>query len=172
MRLSTDCFWRKNEGTLQRNGGLREIILRFFSPFSGFPGLFQSQPIAFQGQAAIRPLQKKSCQKHYRRFSVRSKMCHNRRVSERMFNPPPSGRDAAIVAEPSRLCSAALQSTFAKMTARPVAGAPLSSLPSYASFARPSASLIPMSVQGETKARWIPGGWRGKPAARAATIQF
>jgi hypothetical protein len=74
--------------------------LRFFSPFSGFPGLFQSQPIAFQGQAAIRPLQKKSCQKHYRRFSVRSKMCHNRRVSERQFNPPPSGRDAAIVAEP------------------------------------------------------------------------
>jgi hypothetical protein len=59
-------------------------------------------------------------------------MCHNRRVNERMFNPPPSGRDAAIVAEPSRLCSAALQSTFAGITARPIAGASLSSLSSFA----------------------------------------
>jgi hypothetical protein len=65
---------------LQKNGGIREIILHFFLRFSGFLGFFPLQVIAFQRKAAIQPLQKKSCLKTYRRFSVRSAMCHNRRM--------------------------------------------------------------------------------------------
>jgi hypothetical protein len=47
-------------------------------------GFCQSQAIAFQQQAAIPPLQKKSCQKHYRRFFVRFGLCHNRRMNVEM----------------------------------------------------------------------------------------
>jgi len=42
------------------------------------------QAIAFQPQAAAKTLQKKSCLKTYRRFFVRSAMCHNRRVNVEM----------------------------------------------------------------------------------------
>jgi hypothetical protein len=74
-------FCPKKRGVLQKNGGPTEIISHFFSRFFGFWGFPPSQAVAFQPQAAIRPLQKKSCLKTYRRFSVRSGMCHNRRVN-------------------------------------------------------------------------------------------
>ena len=70
----------KSRPILQKNGGIREIILHFFLRFSGFLGFFRLQPVAFQQQAALQPLQKKSCLKTYRRFSVHSAMCHNRRM--------------------------------------------------------------------------------------------
>ncbi len=45
-----------------------------------FSEFFPSQAIAFQRQAPIRPLPKKSCLKTDGRFSLRSGMCHNRRM--------------------------------------------------------------------------------------------
>jgi hypothetical protein len=78
----------KKGRVLQKIGGIREIILHFFLRFCCFLGFFPLQPIASQPQAAIRPLPKKSCQKHYRRFFVRSGLCHNRRVNVEM-----TGRD-------------------------------------------------------------------------------
>jgi hypothetical protein len=105
------------------------------------------QALDLQPQAPIQPLQKKSCLKHYRRFFVCSGMCHHRRVNERKFNPPPSGHDAAIVAEPPRLCSDQLQSAFAGITADNSAGWPLSSLLSFTSFAKPSAFARPPAFQ-------------------------
>jgi hypothetical protein len=80
-----DCFWPKYGAILQKNRAVRESFLRFFSRFSVFGGFFPLQPIAFQRQAPLHPLQKKSCQKHYGRFSVRSKMCHNRRMNDEKF---------------------------------------------------------------------------------------
>jgi hypothetical protein len=50
----------KKEAILQKIGGPTEIILHFFSRFSGFLGFFQLQAVALQPQAAIEPLQKKS----------------------------------------------------------------------------------------------------------------
>jgi hypothetical protein len=84
MPLKQVCFWPKNKAVLQKNGGPTEIILHFFSRFPGLLGFFALQAIAFQPQAAIQPFQKKSYQKHYRRFFVRSAMCHNRRMNERI----------------------------------------------------------------------------------------
>jgi hypothetical protein len=72
---------------LQKNGGIREIILHFFSRFSGFSAFFQSQAIAFQWHGPIQPLQKKSCLKTYHRFSVRCGLCHNRRMEVENNNP-------------------------------------------------------------------------------------
>jgi hypothetical protein len=66
---------------LQKNRGPTEIILRICTPFSRFSGFSQSQALDLQPQAAIQPLQKKSCLKHYRRFFDCSRMCHNRRVN-------------------------------------------------------------------------------------------
>jgi hypothetical protein len=76
------CFWLKNQALLQKNRGPTEIILHFFLYFPCFLGFIPPQAIAFQPQAMIRPLQKKSYQKHYRRFFVRSGMCQNRRMNE------------------------------------------------------------------------------------------
>jgi len=70
-------FWQKNRGPT-------EIILRICTRFSAFPGFFPLQAIAFQRQAPIQPLQKKSCLKHYRRFFGCSGMCHNRRMTVEM----------------------------------------------------------------------------------------
>jgi len=138
--LKKGSLWQKNRGPAK-------TILRICTPFSCFSAFFPPQPVAFQRQPPVRPLPKKSCQKHYGRFFVFAGMCHNRHVNERKFNPPPSGRDTALVAEPPRLCSVALQSMFAGITARPVAGASLSSLPSFASFAKPPAiQPLPISV--------------------------
>jgi hypothetical protein len=67
----------KTRPFLQENGSLREIILHFFLRFFCFLGFFPLQAIAFQPQAAFQPLPKKSCQKHYRRFYVCSRMCLN-----------------------------------------------------------------------------------------------
>jgi hypothetical protein len=47
-------------------------------------GFFLSQPIDFQSQASLQPLQKQSYLKSYRRFFVRSAMCHNRRMNVEM----------------------------------------------------------------------------------------
>jgi hypothetical protein len=84
MRLINGCFEPKKRAILQKNRGPTEIILHFFSRFFGFSRFFASQAIAFQRQAAVRPLQKKSYQKHYRRFFVPSGMCHNRRMNVEM----------------------------------------------------------------------------------------
>ena len=145
----------------QENRGSQKIISRICTRFSVFSGFSQLQAFDLQLQAPTRPHQKKSCLKHYRRFYGSSRMRHNRRVSERMFNPPPSGRDAAIVAEPSRLCSATLQFTFIETTARPAwsrrlvppkpgdggSVAETDRTPSFASFAKPSATQpLPLSV--------------------------
>jgi hypothetical protein len=80
MPLFKACFWPKIEAILQKNGDPTKNISHFFSRFSCFPGFFHLQAIAFQRQAPLQPLPKKSCPKHYRRFFVRSGMCHNRRV--------------------------------------------------------------------------------------------
>ena len=77
MCFNKGRFWPKKRGVLQKNRGSTETILHFFSWFIDFSCFFQSQPVAFQTQAAIQPLPKKSCQKHYRRFFVRSRMCFN-----------------------------------------------------------------------------------------------
>ena len=69
---------------MQKNRGPTENILHLFSRFSGFSRFFPSQPIAFQAQAAAKTLQNKSYLKSYRRFFVRSGMCHNRRVNVEM----------------------------------------------------------------------------------------
>jgi hypothetical protein len=84
MRLIKVCFWPKFGAILQKNGGIREIILHFFLRFSGFLGFFQLQALVFEPLAPIQPLQKKSYQKHYRRFFVPSAMCHNRRMNRRI----------------------------------------------------------------------------------------
>jgi hypothetical protein len=81
MRLFKGCFWPKKGAILQKNRGPTEIILHFFSRFSGFLGFSPLQAVLFQGPAPVRPLQKKSCLKSYRRFFVRSAMCHNRRMN-------------------------------------------------------------------------------------------
>jgi hypothetical protein len=80
MRFIKACFWRKNGGILQKNRGIREIILHFFSRFSAFSGFSPSQAIALQGQASLQPLQNKSYLKSYRRFSACPTLCHNRRM--------------------------------------------------------------------------------------------
>jgi hypothetical protein len=79
-------FCLKIRAILQKNGGPTEIILHFFSRFSGFSGFSLSQAIAFQCHPAIQPLQKKSCLKSYRRFFVRFGMCHNRRMNDEKFD--------------------------------------------------------------------------------------
>ena len=76
-----DRFWPENAGLLQKNQGPTEIILNFFSRFFCFWGFFPLQAVAFQPQAAIQPLQKKSCLKTDGRFSLRPGVCHNRRVN-------------------------------------------------------------------------------------------
>jgi hypothetical protein len=81
MPLFKAHFGRKNRAILQKIGGFWEIIFHFFLHFPCFLGFCQSQAIAFQSQAAIQPLPKKSCQKHSRRFFVRFGMCHNRRMN-------------------------------------------------------------------------------------------
>jgi hypothetical protein len=63
---------------LQKNRHPTETILHFFSRFFGFGGLLPSQPLAFQPNAPIPPLQKKSCQKHYCRFFAFPPSCHHR----------------------------------------------------------------------------------------------
>ncbi len=68
-------FWQKNQGPTKN-------ILHFFLSFFGFLEFFPLQPIAFQPQAAIRPLQKKSCLKTDGRFSVCSGICHNRPMND------------------------------------------------------------------------------------------
>jgi hypothetical protein len=85
MRFIKACFWPEKEGVLQKNGGPTENILHFFSRFSDLLGFCPLQAIAFQQQAAIQPLQKKSYQKHYRRFFVCSAICHNRRMNDEQF---------------------------------------------------------------------------------------
>jgi len=70
-------FWQENRGPT-------EIILRICTPFPGFAGFSQSQALDLQPQAPIQPLQKKSYQKHYRRFYGRSRMCHHRRMNVEM----------------------------------------------------------------------------------------
>jgi hypothetical protein len=75
-------FERENQAILQKNGGPTKTILHFFLCFPCFLGFFPLQPVVFQPQAAVPPRQKKSCQKHYRRFFVRSAMCQNRRMNE------------------------------------------------------------------------------------------
>jgi hypothetical protein len=86
MRLINACFWRKIKAVLQKNRGLLENILHFFSRFPGFLGFFPLQSVASQGQAAIKTLQKKSCLKTYRRFFVRSGLCHNRPMNGRIVH--------------------------------------------------------------------------------------
>jgi hypothetical protein len=54
-----DWFWRKNEGVLQKNGGVRKIILRILSHFSHFFAFHPLQVVDLQLTAAIQPLQKK-----------------------------------------------------------------------------------------------------------------
>ena len=81
MRLINACFWRKIKAVLQKNRGLLENILHFFSRFPGFLGFVPLQAIASQGQPAIKTLPKKSCLKTDGRFSVCSAMCHNRRMT-------------------------------------------------------------------------------------------
>jgi hypothetical protein len=80
MLLFKACFWPKKEPVLQKNGGPTEIILHFFPSFSVLSGFSPSQALASEPLAPIRPLPKKSCQKHYRRFFVHSGMCHNPRM--------------------------------------------------------------------------------------------
>jgi len=46
--LKRDCFCPKIEAILQKNGGLTEIILHFFSRFPCFLGFFPLQAVAFQ----------------------------------------------------------------------------------------------------------------------------
>ena len=84
MSLQQVCFRLKKEGILQKIGGPTEIILRFFLRFSGFLRFFQLQAVVFQRQPPIRPLPKKSYLKTDGRFSFRSGMCHNRRMTVEM----------------------------------------------------------------------------------------
>ena len=65
----------------QEKRGFAKIISHFFSRFSSFSAFLSLQPVALQRQAAVRPLQKKSCLKHYRRFFVSPAMCHSRRMN-------------------------------------------------------------------------------------------
>jgi hypothetical protein len=69
---------------LQKNGGPAEIILHFFSHLPCFVGFLPLQAPDFTRHALIRPLQKKSRLKTYRRFFVRPAMCHNRRMNGRI----------------------------------------------------------------------------------------
>jgi hypothetical protein len=80
------CFCPKIGAILQKNGGPTEIILHFFQSFHELLGFFPSQAVAFQPQAAIQPLPKKSCLKTYRRFFVRPGMCHHRRMNDDKFD--------------------------------------------------------------------------------------
>jgi len=84
MPLPRLRFWPKNRALLQKNRGPTEIIFHFFLRFPSFWGLSPLQPIASQRPATNQPLRKKSCQKHYRRFFVRSRLCHHRRVNVEM----------------------------------------------------------------------------------------
>jgi len=84
MPLFIVCFWPKNEAIWQKNGGPTETILHFFSRFSSFSGFFPLQPVVSEPLAPLQPLPKKSCRKHYRRFFVRSALCHNRRMTVEM----------------------------------------------------------------------------------------
>jgi hypothetical protein len=59
---------RKNSSLLQKNGGLAETILHFAVRFFGFLRFLSSQAIAFQQQAPIQTITKKSYLKTYRRF--------------------------------------------------------------------------------------------------------
>jgi hypothetical protein len=77
-------FLAEKGGHFAEKPGPTEIILHFFSRFYGFWGFCRLQPIAFQRQAAIRPLLKKSCLKTDGRFSLNSGMCHNRRMTVEM----------------------------------------------------------------------------------------
>jgi hypothetical protein len=68
--LNDGSFWRKKGSLWQKKRGLSENISHFFLSFFGFLGFCALQTVAFQGQAAIKPLPKKSCQKTYGRFFV------------------------------------------------------------------------------------------------------
>jgi hypothetical protein len=103
-------FWPKIEGLLQKNGGPTETILHFLSRFPDLLGLFPLQSVASQGQAAIKTLPKKSCLKTYRRFFVRSGLCHNRRMNGRivrweMGREKPAAGLRGDVARPSSAAS-------------------------------------------------------------------
>jgi hypothetical protein len=69
---------------LQKKRGRTQEKRHFFLRFPCFLGFCALQAVAFQGQAAIQPLQKKSCLKTDGRFSVCSGMCHNRRMTVEM----------------------------------------------------------------------------------------
>ena len=79
-----DRFWPINGAISQKNGGPMKFILHFFSHFPDFLGFFLLQAVDFKPQPPLQPLQKKSCQKHYRRFYVRSAICHNRCMNVEM----------------------------------------------------------------------------------------
>jgi hypothetical protein len=61
--LNDGSFWRKKGSLWQKKRGLSENISHFFLLFFGFLGFCALQAVVFQGQAAIKPLPKKSCQK-------------------------------------------------------------------------------------------------------------
>jgi hypothetical protein len=72
--------------------------------------LFPLQSVASQGQAAIKTLQKKSCLKTYRRFFVRSGLCHNRPMNGKtvqweMGREKPAAGLRADAARPSSAAS-------------------------------------------------------------------
>jgi hypothetical protein len=119
MRFFMGCFCPKIRAVLQKNGGFREIILHFFLCFSRFLGFCSLHPVAFQQQAPLQPLQKKSCLKHYRRFFVRSGLCHDRRMNERkvqwaMGRRKPGARSSSVfvLSDFWRFVAAALSSSF------------------------------------------------------------
>jgi hypothetical protein len=68
----------------QKNRGPTENISHFFSRFYGFFGLFPLQVFDLQPPTTVETLQKKSCPKTDGRFSLPSKMCHNRPVTVEM----------------------------------------------------------------------------------------
>ena len=79
-----DRFRRKIRPFSQKNKGPTETILHFFSRFPSFSRFVPSQAVYCQTQATIQPFQKKSCQKHYRRFYGRPRICHNHRMTVEM----------------------------------------------------------------------------------------
>jgi hypothetical protein len=95
-------FCPKIEAFLQINVGTTKTISHFFSRFYGFPGFLPLQVVLYEQQAAIQPLQKKSCQKHYRRFFVCSGMCHNHHVKVDLSDRDEGREDrAAVVRQPA-----------------------------------------------------------------------
>jgi hypothetical protein len=104
IRLIKACFCRKIRGVSQKNGGPTKIILHFFSSFFGFGGFLPLQAIDFQAQAAVQPLQKKSCLKHYRRFFVCPGICQNRRMNVEM-----TGRNGGFEGWTAIRCAPALR---------------------------------------------------------------